>query len=392
MDKAWPPRWEQIRRELGGEFPRREKILYVGAHPRRMQMGRELFEAECEITLLEAYKPSADHYEGHEWLKEVICGDVRDIKEIAGGRTWDVTVWWHGPEHVREEELGPTLTDIESVTSRLVILGCPWGKNIQGPVNSNPYATHQNHLDTGDLTSLGYTTRTRGKRNRPDTWCHILAWKSLVPCPIVVYTAIFGDFDELHPTPASRVSHVHFTDERVDVSGWDTRVSRGRFRDARKNARMYKALAHRWLPEAGISIWQDGCIELVPERVVELTSYLGVNDFALFAHPWRDCIYAEAGAVLDQNKAPAPLVQAQIAEYRRAGYPERNGLAMTSVVVRRHTAAAARLNEAWWDELTEFTLRDQLSFNYACWKNGIEYSVIPSDAWNDCCRWRGHKG
>lgn len=392
MDKVWPPRWEQIRRELGGEFPSKQTVLYVGANPGRFQMGRELFEAGCEVTLLEAHKPFADHYEGHQWLKEVIHGDVRDIKNIAGGRVWDTIVWWHGPEHVRQEELEATLTDIESVTSRLVILGCPWGENIQGPVSKNPFAVHQNHLDTDDLSSLGYATRTLGARNKPDTWCHILAWKSLVATLTVVYTAIFGGYDDLHPVPTSEIPYVHFTDEPIDVSGWNTRVFKGQFRDNRRDARMRKLLAHQWLPDADISIWQDGCVELVPEKIAELVSYLADNDFAMFAHPWRDCVYGEAEAVINQGKAPAPLVQAQISRYRRAGYPEHNGLVQTTVMVRRHTAAAARLNDAWWSELTRFTNRDQLSFNYACWKNEMRYSVIPSDVWDDFCAWRGHRG
>ena len=32
---------------------------------------------------------------------------------------------------------------------------------------------------------------------------------------------------------------------------------------------------------------------------------------------------------------------------------------------------------AWWKEIEGYSHRDQLSFNYACWKTGVEYSTYP---------------
>ena len=45
--------------------------------------------------------------------------------------------------------------------------------------------------------------------------------------------------------------------------------------------------------------------------------------------------------------------------------------------VRRNTDRVRILNGLWWELITLGSHRDQLSFNYACWRLGIEYAEIP---------------
>jgi hypothetical protein len=35
------------------------------------------------------------------------------------------------------------------------------------------------------------------------------------------------------------------------------------------------------------------------------------------------------------------------------------------------------LNEAWWEEMTRGSVRDQVSLPYVCWKAGLRWDVIP---------------
>jgi len=175
--EAWQQRLRLVRQEIPNLFTLGETVLYVGATPQRFQLGRELFDAGYEITLLEAFKHNADHYQDHPWLKDVICGDVRDITEIASGCKWDVVVWWHGPEHVAKEGLATVLADLGQVANKLVLLGCPWGINRQGVVGGNFYSVHWSSLETSDLATLGYETATLGEKDNPSTWCHIMAWR-----------------------------------------------------------------------------------------------------------------------------------------------------------------------------------------------------------------------
>ena len=39
--------------------------------------------------------------------------------------------------------------------------------------------------------------------------------------------------------------------------------------------------------------------------------------------------------------------------------------------------------ESWWEEIKYNSKRDQLSFNYVAWKNGLKYNSIPGDIRNN---------
>ena len=56
--------------------------------------------------------------------------------------------------------------------------------------------------------------------------------------------------------------------------------------------------------------------------------------------------------------------------YREEGFPENYGLLQSNIMLRRHNdEACIKLMEKWFDELKNGSHRDQLSFNYALWKN-----------------------
>jgi len=394
--EAWQQRLKQLNQELPDLLRNGQgkSVLYVGATPHRFQMGRELFEAGYKITLLEAFKQHYDYYEDHPWLEQRIYGDVRYIKNLANGQKWDVVVWWHGPEHVNKDELPEVLKDLESVAD-LVILGCPWGQNIHGMIGGNPYSVHECHHDTTDFEQLGYEARTLGQKNNPNTWCHILSWKATNQKQqqnCIVYTANFGSRDELLPPVDSMARHICFADNGISVPGWEIHEVERQFNDPRREARMYKILSHKWFPDADVTVWQDAnCRLLVPPST--LVNMLKQNDMTLMAHPERTCIYDEAEAVKELEKAPAPRVDEQMKAYHASNFPENVGLVATSVLVRRHTATIQLFNAAWWAELSRFTVRDQLSFNYVAWLLGTEYSTIPGYLWqNEWFEIHKHKG
>jgi len=114
-----------------------------------------------------------------------------------------------------------------------------------------------------------------------------------------------------------------------------------------------------------------------PQEAVK--RWLKNTDIAVFAHPNRNCVYDEAVVCARQKRAPAKIVEAHMARYRAEGYPRRNGLAACWVLIRRHTKAMERLNELWWEEWVSGAKRDQLSFNYVCWKLGVRYGIIPGN-------------
>jgi len=191
---------------------------------------------------------------------------------------------------------------------------------------------------------------------------------------IVTYTAVFGGYDTLKP---AKYPSVCFTDGKMgSVSGWEYQTIYGDKNPKWANRRC-KILMHDHI-DTEYSIYHDGNIQMIirPEQVID---FLGQHDIAVFAHPLRDCIYEEAEACIREGKADEKVVRAQMARYKRDGFPTHAGLAACWVLIRRRTAAIKQFDILWWKEYESGAKRDQLSFNYICWKVGLKYAVIPGN-------------
>jgi len=109
---------------------------------------------------------------------------------------------------------------------------------------------------------------------------------------------------------------------------------------------------------------------------------LGDNDIGVsrFSRGW-DTLTREAEFCL--SRWPKLPVKEQKDFYLSEGCPDNTGIFMGGLIVRRHTKAIARLNELWWEQITKFSQRDQLSLPYVLWKLGITPSILPSPK-QDC--------
>lgn len=202
---------------------------------------------------------------------------------------------------------------------------------------------------------------------------------------LVVYTVIINRYDTLKPPLVvdPDVRHVCITDEPLpDVPPWIQRVVSGNHGTPRRHARLYKIMAHACFALAKYSLYIDGRIQL-KIHPVEALGWLKEHDMALCQHPTDHCIYDEAKKVWDWRLDDRKMVEGQMARYKAEGYPKDNGLATTSVIVRRHTEAMQRFNNYWWIEVGNHSVRDQLSFDYVCWTLGEGYDVIPGNVFSN---------
>ena len=66
------------------------------------------------------------------------------------------------------------------------------------------------------------------------------------------------------------------------------------------------------------------------------------------------------------------------------------------VIIRRHNDLdGIKVMEQWWSEICYNSKRDQLSFNYSAWKQGIRFNYISGDSRNNKYFYRStkpHKG
>ena len=210
----------------------------------------------------------------------------------------------------------------------------------------------------------------------------------------VIYTAIFGGYDNL--TEPSFIpdgwDFVCFTDSDIKSDVWDVRKVKPLYEDSTRNARKHKVLPHRFLPEYDISVWVDGNI-LIRNNLNELVdNYLQDCNVAMMNHNKnvldpRDCIYEEAQTILyfgqkNNNYKDNPnLIISQIEKYKNENYPQKNGLAVTMEVLRRHNEKdVIDTMNLWWDEIKYGSKRDQLSFNYCAWKTNLNFKWMDGDS------------
>lgn len=148
-------------------------LLNVGANQVRFELLPELYQAGRKITLLEVWPENIKRWAADPRLVETIEGDVRELDILRLG-TYDVALWWHGPEHIEWEELAATLAKLEAAAEKLVVLGCPWGIYPQEPFMGNPFDAHRASLYPEDFAALGYRTATLGEMDEQGS---LVAWK-----------------------------------------------------------------------------------------------------------------------------------------------------------------------------------------------------------------------
>lgn len=208
---------------------------------------------------------------------------------------------------------------------------------------------------------------------------------------IAIYTSIMGGYEDL--LTQSRLKGADFfcfTDTSLKASPWKTIMVGPSDLDPTRKNRYYKLLPHLHLPDYDASIYIDGNVMIRGDVVSWARELLEQKPMWGFDHKQssaigRDCLYEEHQALLTfyENgalKDDPEVMNRQIARYRAEGYPEKNGLNKNMILVRKHHDPIVKQTmELWWNEVKHHSKRDQLSFNYAAWKTGLDFGIVPGD-------------
>lgn len=194
---------------------------------------------------------------------------------------------------------------------------------------------------------------------------------------IVVYTAITGSYDNLKQPKVvdPGIDYVCFTDSIYGVRQngiWRMQQIPKELQNLSsvKKQRIVKICPHRYLKEYTTSIWVDGNFSIIGS-IKSFVDQYDLNKTPLYVrvHPCRKCIYEEAKACIEMNKDRRSVIEDQISIYKKEGYPKNIGMVETGIMLRRHNDIKCQLvDNLWASELLKHSHRDQLSFNYACWK------------------------
>ena len=211
-----------------------------------------------------------------------------------------------------------------------------------------------------------------------DEWLEINRryWDS-EPNRKVVYTSIVGGYDALiDPDVISDgFDYICFTDSADLTSDvWQIRPMPEETDSLPlvKKQRYVKVNPHIVLPEYDVSIWVDGNIQIKGDmnKFIDESVEDGCSIYVP-KHPSRNCTYSEARAVLSMRKDVSEIVNPQMDKFRKEGFPSNYGMLQSNILLRFHnTDECKSLMETWFEEIRNGSHRDQLSFNYALWKNG----------------------
>lgn len=200
---------------------------------------------------------------------------------------------------------------------------------------------------------------------------------------IAVYTSIFGNYDHLiEPLYKSEYcDYFAITDQQIPESSVWKRLDCSEIEgfnnlDDYHKSKYCKMFPHILFPDYKYSIWVDGNVQIVAD-MMPLIDRMGDAVMAAFENPKHDCIYTEARYNICQNNARINELENQILAYTCEGFPAHFGMREFSIIARKNqNAEMQNLMKQWWEQVNEYTMRDQISFPYVLWKNGLTIDYI----------------
>jgi len=199
----------------------------------------------------------------------------------------------------------------------------------------------------------------------------------------VVYSIIIGGYDKISSfNKQEGFNYFLFTDsnfnnntnwtiipiskliEKVNISGI-------------KITRYIKLFPHLFFEDYELSIYFDGSLILNGDLNELLLKILNPSfNLYLLQHPERNKVFQELSAVIFYKKDTKEAVDIIEKRYMEINFPDNLGLTENCIIIRRHNKKdIIKLMEVWWNEIKNYSYRDQLSLNYAIWKLNIKIKI-----------------
>lgn len=212
--------------------------------------------------------------------------------------------------------------------------------------------------------------------------------KSLSKMKKVIFTVILGGYDELKPFNKEKGFDYYIFCDRYNESNnsnWtflpvpkeinNINISRV------KKQRYIKLHPHIFFKNYELSIYLDGTFQILGNLNEFLFRILSPNyNIYILEHPERDSIYDEIREVIFLNKEKESMGEAIMNRYKNENFEDKNGLIESCIIIRKHNnKECIFLMNKWFNEIVNYSHRDQLSYNYLIWKTGIKFKYIPKN-------------
>ena len=196
----------------------------------------------------------------------------------------------------------------------------------------------------------------------------------MAPQKIVLYTCIFNNHDIIKPLRVKDdFDYVLFTDNKLLQSKyWEINYVENQIKDPVRAARYYKHHPIQLFPNHDISIWLDA----THYQIKSIKELLNCENIAAMKHFSFSNLNQELEACVLQKKDNEEIMRKQFHNYISEGLPNHLEHFTTTCLVRKHNDKILKLQNIWWQQISQFSRRDQLSFSYSLWKTGITCETI----------------
>lgn len=216
-----------------------------------------------------------------------------------------------------------------------------------------------------------------------------LKYKKTRQSKSVMYTCITNDYDDLQEIETYKYidkdwDYICFSDneeliQKGELGIWKIKPLQFTELDNTRNQRWHKIFAHKLFPEYNESVWIDGNINVLSNKIFSLI-HSKQSDILVPKHFNNLCIYSEYNYVKNSKLDDIQLINKELEFIKNEGMPKNYGFAETNILYRKHNKQNIQnCMELWWEMVKNYSKRDQLSFTYALWKNDIKPKDINID-------------
>lgn len=202
---------------------------------------------------------------------------------------------------------------------------------------------------------------------------------------IVVYTAIFNDYDWLkEPVVVPEgIDFICYTDSDTFCSKtWRiVRMDSGGLSASVLNRKIKLLYPYTELKTYDYSLYVDGSIMIKGDVGKFISHYLPMESAMMnFRHPYCDCMFEEIRHCIKEGRGNAEKLAEQEAKYRKGNMPVHAGLSDNKIILRdHHQAIGKKVMEDWYDEVITYSGRDQVCLPYVLYQNHVDYSFFQED-------------
>mgnify|MGYP003652944256 CR=1 FL=1 len=152
-------------------------LLYVGAWPQKWTSFLDLFELgswKGSCSVLELHPDNAQALRDMNAFP-VIEGDLKDIEQLVGEKSFDVIFWEDGPEHIHEKDFDSVIPQMQRVAKKYIIMEAPEGIRDHDPHTPNLLDRQYTGIEKDTFDKYGIDSFLVGSPKHPEGWHRVVS-------------------------------------------------------------------------------------------------------------------------------------------------------------------------------------------------------------------------